>query len=148
MKVDAMTFRLLMERADNALQNLGMIVPGGGAAMADWKRFSTSLGEPFFVAMNAAHVTETLINAPPRKRLNINGSAQWGDPVAPLSLSSQGVPYPQGFYQPAFCQLGPCRPEPAGRPAVHEVGRRRRRRSLKRTTHLSGPETSALQFSS
>jgi hypothetical protein len=37
--VDAMTFRLLMERVDNALQNRGMIVPGRGAAMADWQRF-------------------------------------------------------------------------------------------------------------
>jgi hypothetical protein len=29
-----------MERADNALQNRGMIVPERGAAMADWQRFS------------------------------------------------------------------------------------------------------------
>ena len=93
--VDAMTFRLLMERADNALQNRGMIVPGRGAAMADWQRFSTGLREQFFEAMKAAPITETLINKPPRKRFNINGSAQWSDPVAPLTcvehLFTRGV---------------------------------------------------------
>jgi hypothetical protein len=63
--VDAMTFRLLMERADNALQNRGMIVPGRGAAMADWQRFSGSLREQFFEAMRVLPLTETLINTPP-----------------------------------------------------------------------------------
>jgi len=64
--VDAMTFRLLMERADNAPQNRSMIVPRRGAAMADWRRFSIGLGERFFEATKAALVTETLINKPPR----------------------------------------------------------------------------------
>jgi hypothetical protein len=93
--VDAMTFRLLMERADNALQNRGVIMPGRGAAMADWQRFSAGLSEQFFEAMKAVSVTETLIDVPPRRRLNINGSAQWGDPVAPLTcvehLFTRGV---------------------------------------------------------
>lgn len=87
--VDAMTFRLLMERADNALQNRGMIMPGRGAAMADWQRFSAGLSEQFFEAMRAVPLTETLINAPPRKRLNRGGAAQWGDPVAPLTSVEQ-----------------------------------------------------------
>jgi hypothetical protein len=93
--VDAMIFRLLMERADNALQNRGIIMPGRGAAMADWQRFSAKLSQQFFEAMKAVLVTETLINVPPRRRLNINGSAQWGDPVAPLTcvehLFARGV---------------------------------------------------------
>jgi hypothetical protein len=37
-----------MERADNALQNRGMIVPERGAAMADWQRFSIDLREQCF----------------------------------------------------------------------------------------------------
>ena len=93
--VDAMAFRLLVERADSALQNRGMIVPKRGAAMADWQAFSTGLGEPFFGAMKAVPVTQTLINAPPRKRLNINGVAQWGEPVTPITcvehLFTRGV---------------------------------------------------------
>ena len=83
--VDPMAFRLLMERADNALQNRGMIMPGRGAAMANWLLFSTSLGGQFFDTMRLASATETLINEPPRKRINRHGVAQWGDPVAPLT---------------------------------------------------------------
>ena len=89
MSVDPMAFRLLMERADNALQNRGMIKPGRGAAMADWQLFSTSLGARFFEAMRSAPVTETLINEPPRKRVNRDGMAQWGDAVAPLTRVEQ-----------------------------------------------------------
>jgi len=93
--VDPISFRLLMERVDNALQNCGMIVPGGGAAMVDWKQFSASLGEHFFAAMRAVPITETLINQPPGKRLNIKGSAQWSDPADPITcvehLFTRGV---------------------------------------------------------
>jgi len=85
MFVDPMAFRLLMERADNALQNRGMIIPRRGAAMADWRLFSTSLGGQFFESMRSEPVTQTLINQPPRKRLNVDGLAQWGAPVAPLT---------------------------------------------------------------
>lgn len=83
--VDPVSFRLLMERVDNALQNCGMILPGNGAAMADWKQFAASLGEDFYASMKAVPITETLITQPPGKRLNVNGSAQWGDPVEPIS---------------------------------------------------------------
>jgi len=100
MTVDPMAFRLLMERADNALQNRGMILPRGGAAMADWQRFSTGLSEQFLEEMRSAPVTETLINEPPRKRINRDGVAQWGDPVAPLTsvehlFHAWGLPSPQ-----------------------------------------------------
>jgi hypothetical protein len=95
MIADPMAFRLLMERANNALQNRGMIMPGRGAAMADWQLLSATLGEQFFEAMRSAPATETLINDPPRKRLNRNGVAQWGDPVGPLTsvehLFTRGV---------------------------------------------------------
>jgi hypothetical protein len=81
---DPLAFRMLMERADNALQNRGMIMPGRGAAMANWRLFSAGLSEHFFESMKSAPVTGTLINEPPRKRLNREGVAQWEDPVAPL----------------------------------------------------------------
>jgi hypothetical protein len=74
-----------MERADNALQNRGMILPRAGAAMADWQRFSTLLSGQFFETMRSASATKALISEPPRKRINRNGVAQWGDPVAPLT---------------------------------------------------------------
>jgi hypothetical protein len=89
MPVDPMAFRLLMERADNALQNRGMIKPGRGPAIADWLLFSTSLGERFFEAIRSAPATETLISEPPRKRVNRDGVAQWGDAVAPLTSVEQ-----------------------------------------------------------
>jgi hypothetical protein len=93
--VDPISFRLLMERVDNALQNCGMILPGGGAAMADWKQFAAKLGEQFFAEMKAVPITETLITQPPGKRLNVNGSAQWGGPVDPIAsvehLFTRGV---------------------------------------------------------
>ena len=96
MEDSAVGFRLLMERADNALQNRSMILPGRGAAMANWQLFSTSLlNEQFFEAMRLAKVTETLINEPPRRRLNRNGVAQWSDQIAPITnveqLFSRGV---------------------------------------------------------
>jgi hypothetical protein len=61
MTVDGV-FRLLMERADNALQSRGIILPGAGAAMADWQRFSTLLRGQFFEMMRSASATKALIS--------------------------------------------------------------------------------------
>lgn len=80
-------FRLLMERADNAMQNCGLILQGNGAAMADWRTFSQRLSDNFLVSMRDFPATEELINRPPRRRMNIDGIAQWGPPVAPITTN-------------------------------------------------------------
>jgi hypothetical protein len=78
-------FRTLIEHADNALQNRGLLKPGRGAAMADWGRFASELGESFFQEVKQAGIANTLINAPPRKRLNQDGRAEWGETFAPIA---------------------------------------------------------------
>lgn len=52
--------------------------------MVDWEGFASQLGEPFFEKIKASGVAPTLINEPPRRRLNQDGQAQWEERVAPI----------------------------------------------------------------
>jgi hypothetical protein len=75
---DAAAFRELVARADNALQNRGLLIADRAAAMADWKQFACELGEELFQEIKQAGIANTLINVPPRKLFNRNRQAEWG----------------------------------------------------------------------
>ncbi|MCG2632980.1 hypothetical protein L6654_41135 [Bradyrhizobium sp. WYCCWR 13023] len=77
-------FRIAIERFDNALQNCGFLIKGGGDARADWKALAADLGEAFFDEVNQAGIAPELIAEPPRKRLNRDGTAEWSDKPKPL----------------------------------------------------------------
>lgn len=79
----AIAFRILMERTGNALQNRGLLKERRGVAMVDWG-VASQLGEPFFEKIKASGIAPTLINEPPRRRLNQDGQAQWEERVAPI----------------------------------------------------------------
>src|ERR1700675_1006466 len=104
-----------MERADNALQNRGMIVPERGAAMADWQRFSIDLREQCFEHDEGGDHNRTgrtlhshiQVGRGPLRFMIITGRPDFESLILPLSSSEESQ-----------IQLPTLRGAPRFRPAV------------------------------
>ena len=72
-------------RFEYALMQRGLLTRAVGRAEADWRKLADELGKDFFLEVRERAAVQTLIHAPPRKLIVVNGAAAFGPPLPPVT---------------------------------------------------------------